>query len=73
MAADKTILSTQIKLITQLLETDKKYYASIPTLLAHAAKYYSSDIYMKIHDELEATAHAWHDPEHILNYVQVFI
>ena len=66
-------MSLQIRFITQLLETDKKYYASIPTLLGHAAKYYSPDMYMRINDELESTAQAWQDPEHMLNYVKVFL
>ena len=66
-------MSLQIRLITQLLETDKKNYAIIPTLLGHATKYYSSDIYMKINDELESVAQAWNDPEHMLSYVQVFL
>ena len=43
MTQDGIILSQQIRLVTQLLETDHKYYASVPALLGHAAKYHSPD------------------------------
>ena len=73
MIHDKQILSKQIKLITQLLETDKRYYASVPSLLAHAAKYHSPDMYLRMHDDIQAIAHRWNDPEHLQNYVPAFL
>ena len=47
MTQDRTILTQQIRLITKLLETDHKYYASVPALLDHAAKYHTPDLYMR--------------------------
>ena len=73
MIQDKHILTKQIKLVTQLLETDKRYYTSVPSLLAHAAKYHSPDMYLRMHDELQEVAHRWNDPEHLQNYVPFFL
>ena len=73
LTQDRHILSQQIKLITQLIETDKKYYVSVPALLGHAAKYHSPDLYMRIHDKLDMYAQSWNDPDHTLNYVSVFL
>ena len=52
LTQDRHILSQQIKLITQLIETDKRYYARVPAFLGHTAKYHSPDMYMRIHDEV---------------------
>ena len=73
MKQDRRILSQQIRLITQLLETDHKYYASVPALLGHAAKYHTLDLYMRIHDDLTTYSQTWNDPERTFNYVKVFL
>ena len=73
MMQDRAILTQQIRLITKLLETDHKYYASVPALLGHAAKYHTPDLYMRIHDDLTAYSQAWHDPERSYNYVKPFL
>ena len=66
LTQDRHILSQQIRLITQLLETDKTYYASVLALLGH-------DLYMRIHDELDRTTQSCNDPDRTLNYVTTFL
>ena len=73
MTHDRTIISQQIRLITKLIETDHKYYASVPALLDHAAKYHTPDLYMRIHDDLTTCSQTWNDPERLHNYVKVFL
>jgi len=45
MTQERPILTQQIRLITKLLKTDHKYYASVPALLGHAAKYHTPEIH----------------------------
>ena len=52
MMQDRAILTQQIRMITRLLETDHKYYASVPAILGHAAKYHTPDLYIRIQDDL---------------------
>ena len=73
LTQDRHILSQQIRLVNQLLETDHRYYASVPALLGHAAKYHSPDLYMRIHDELNTFSQTWNDPDRTFNYVKVFL
>ena len=73
MTHDRTILSQQIRLVSQLLETDHKYYASVPALLGHTAKYHTPDLYTIIQDDLPTYSQTWNDPERTFNYVKVFL